>query len=292
MKILRPVLLAFYFVFTVACYGRYKKSLNPLLSNYGAKKHVVMTPAPKSLVNTINPQRNNAMIMENPRATSFRTSTTTTQIQIPSAPSVPQHSSAPSHHHGMTVPAYPAPSPGPRVAHSHPPPHHSEPMPPAGIPHVHSGHPYIAPAVAPQRMTYQQIIEYLANSKGLGLADNLFNASGNSLLACKTYCDTLPESPVCDSTNVLYRNECVAKCVNKKATTSNLRYGICCCSDEDFDYSNSLRRVYNSGTTGNLCISTCIFNCLGQDQNIKNEHVKNYPDFTSSRSDHGCAKLK
>jgi hypothetical protein len=159
---------------------------------------------------------------------------------------------------------------------------------------MHSGHPYIAPAVAPQRMTHQQLVEYLANTNGVNLSTILTNGSGNLLTKCKSYCDTLPASPVCDETNVLYRNTCEAKCVHKKVSTNNLRYGKCCCSNEDFDYEyqvNSLKhRLIGNGTGVNLCLSVCMYNCLGEETKIKEEGVKTNSDFTLTR-DNQCKVL-
>ena len=180
--------------------------------------------------------------------------------------------------HNHRAPVYtPQPMAAP-LSHSHG-PQIPIPRPPApGMPHMHAGHPYIAPAVAPQNMTYQQIIEYLVNSNGAGLTNILGNGSGNFLTQCKAYCDTLPPSPTCDSTNVLYRNECEAKCIHKTVSTDTLRYGMCCCSDDDFGYTvaGSMLVAQNNAAAGadvqNMCLSTCIFNCLGEESAIENEH--------------------
>ena len=181
--------------------------------------------------------------------------------------------------HNHQAPVYRPQPMAAAVSHSHG-PQIPIPQPPApGVPHMHSGHPYIAPAVAPQNMTYQQIIEYLVNSNGVGLNNILRNGSGNFLTQCKAYCDTLPPSPTCDSTNVLYRNECEAKCIHKTVSTNTLRYGMCCCSDDDFAYSvNGTMLVAENNVTGtnpvqNLCISTCIYNCLGEESSIESEHT-------------------
>lgn len=290
MDLIRQLLLATYLAFAVSCYGRYKGSLNPLLNNYSAQKKVVVSSVQKSLADSVNPQRSSNMILTNPRATSFRSSTTTTKISIPSNSNIQLNSSNPVHKH--TVPLTPAPLPQPPIAHAHSFPPKPKSVASPGFPHVHSGHPYIAPAVAPQKMTYQQIIEYLVNTSGKGLVNNLQNGSGNFLVTCKAYCDTLPESPVCDSNNVLYRNQCEAKCVNRETSTSNLRYGVCCCSDGDFDYSDLNNTVYGNGAGVNLCLSNCIYNCLGQDEKIRTEHVEEHPDFTINLSTNGCANLK
>ena len=276
----------------ISSYGKIKQSMNPLINNYTAQKApVVIKNASGSLADSINPRIANAIISD-PNATSFRTSTTTTQIQTTAAPApapapvvatpapVP---APPAHSHPM--PSYYPPSPGPVISHSHGSPYDPKPEPPAGFPHVHSGHPYIAPAVAPQRMTYQQLIEYFANTGGANLSGLVTNGSKSLLSKCKSYCDTLPASPVCDDTNVLYRNACEAKCVHKKATTNNLRYGICCCSNDDFDYENtsfSNHLINGNGVGVNFCVSTCIYNCLGQDEHINAEHVDTNSDFSVS----------
>ena len=209
-----------------------------------------------------------------------QTVTNTVQAPLPAPVAVPAPVVAPvTAAHTHAAPAYvPPPIPAAAISHSHG-PQIPVPRPPApGMPHMHAGHPYIAPAVAPQNMTYQQIIEYLVNSNGAGLTNILGNGSGNFLTQCKAYCDTLPPSPTCDSTNVLYRNECEAKCIHKTVSTDTLRYGMCCCSDDDFGYTvaGSMLVAQNNAAAGadvqNMCLSTCIFNCLGEESAIETEH--------------------
>lgn len=214
-----------------------------------------------------------------------------TSITIPTAPAPAPAVAAPiPTTHSHPTPNLPPPAPpAPMVSHSHGPRTPLPPMQQPGFPHVHSGHPYIAPAVAPQRMTYQQIIEYLTNSGGLSLTSMLSNGSGNFLLQCKAYCDTLPPSPVCDSTNVLYRNECEAKCVNKTASTTNLRYGICCCGDDDFAYETSANKYYTNTTNQNFCVSICILNCLGGQSSVETQHSSD--SVVISRSSGGCKAI-
>ena len=217
------------------------------------------------------------------------TTTQVTQVQTPAPAPVPVVQAPPAHTHVQPAPVMP--SVGPAFAHAHGPQVAVAPQPVPGFPHAHSGHPYIAPAVAPQRMTYQQIIEYLTNTNGINLATMLRNGSGNFLTQCKAYCDTLPPSPVCDSSNVLYRNECEAKCVHKTTSTTNLRYGMCCCSDDDFDYDDSSNVYYSNVDTFNFCVSTCIYNCLGQQTPIEAEHDDLTPTFELSFSTTGCKSI-
>ena len=211
----------------------------------------------------------------------------TTQVTQVSAPApVPVVQAPPAHTHVQPAPVMP--SVGPAISHAHGPQVALPPRPVPGFPHMHSGHPYIAPAVAPQRMTYQQIIEYLTNTNGINLQTMLRNGSGNFLTQCKAYCDTLPPSPVCDSTNVLYRNECEAKCVHKSTSTDNLRYGICCCSDDDFNYSTAGNVYFSNVTNVNFCVSICIYNCLGQTSPIESQHSSDSPALVLSQSASGC----
>ena len=276
--------------------------MNPLINNYTAKKpQVAVKSVIGNLASRINPQ-DYPVIMSNPRQTSFNTSATTTEISHPAPPTpptpptpAPVHvppppSPAPSHppaHFHPSPPMHP-PHPSHPIAHAHTSPFDPKPAPPAGFPHMHSGHPYIAPAVAPQRMTYQQLVEYLANTNGTNLSTVLSNGSKNFLAKCKSYCDTLPASPVCDDTNVLYRNACEAKCVNKKVSKMNLRYGRCCCSADDFDYefkSNSYDHLLvGQGAETNFCISTCIYNCLGREIKIEEEHDDDIDGFELTAS--------
>lgn len=269
----------------VHSYGYYRTTSNPTVGNYSIQRQPVVVQNQSVGLSSILPQ-NNAFVQTNPRQTSFRTSTTTTQVQVPQTTTAVNYGQ-----HTHPVPQMPRPAPPmPGYAHSHGSQVALPPRPAPGFPHAHSGHPYIAPAVAPQRMTYQQIIEYLTNTNGTGLSMLLSNGSGNTLLQCAAYCNTLPPSPVCDSSNVLYRNECEAKCVNKTVSTSNLRYGICCCGDTDFDYTNSNVRFYSGTGTLNFCVTTCITNCLGGTDAIITQH-SGTTALTLSRSDSGCANL-
>lgn len=267
----------------MSAYG-YIKSKNPLKSNYSVKKPVTIASASPGLSQNILPQSQGVRVSSDPRAVSFQTSVTTTEVAP--APAV-------SHGHSHPIPNFPPPAPTPHpYAHAHGSPYDPKPQPAYGTPHMHSGHPYIAPAVAPQRMTYQQIVEYLANTNGANLSSTIHNGSGNTLLKCKAYCDTLPPSPVCDASNVLYRNECEAKCVSRKADKTTLRYGICCCSSEDHDYSTPGNVFFAQGSGVNLCISTCIFNCLGGEAPIEAEHNEDYNGFDLARSSTSCQNIK
>jgi len=219
----------------------------------------------------------------NPSQSTIQTTTTTTQVAAPRP--VP----SPGHTHVQPAPVMP--SVGPAFAHAHGPQVAVAPQPVPGFPHAHSGHPYIAPAVAPQRMTYQQIIEYLTNTNGINLSTMLRNGSGNFLTQCKAYCDTLPPSPVCDSSNILYRNECEAKCVHRTTSTTNLRYGMCCCSDDDFELETSGSVYYANQTGVNFCLSTCIYNCLGQESPIESEHSSDTTPLEISFSNTGCKTI-
>ena len=206
---------------------------------------------------------------------------TTTVVQQPAA----------SQGHSHPIPNFgPPPVTPPPTAHSHG-PRISVPQAAPGFPHMHSGHPYVAPAVAPQRMTYQQIIEYLVNTNGTNITSVLRNGSGNFLAQCKAYCDTLPPSPVCDASNILYRNECEAKCIHRTVTTSNLRYGICCCSDDDYNYDVDGNVFISTVATVNFCISTCIFNCLGGESPIESQHSSDSPALVLGRSSARCSSI-
>ena len=83
------------------------------------------------------------------------TTTTTVNIPAPVAPQVVQQPAVPTGH-SHPIPNFgPPPMTPPVSAHSHGPRVALPPQPVPGTPHMHSGHPYIAPAVDPQRMTYQ-----------------------------------------------------------------------------------------------------------------------------------------
>lgn len=139
--------------------------------------------------------------------------------------------------------------------------------------------PTASPAVNPallQNLTMPQIFSYLVGPYGPAVGNDFTTQSTNSLVQCKTYCDSLPESPVCDSANTLYRNECEAKCIHRTVSTENVRYGMCCCDDTSFDYANS-RIVHDTNVTTaatrNICITDCIFNCFGGSNEIEEEHT-------------------
>ena len=270
-------------ILRISTYSHYKSS-NPLIKNYTISKPKTIVQNSGGLATNILPKNLYPTASTNNNAATINTSVTTTEVKLPSA----------THHHGHShpIPSFPPPPPAPPViAHSHPSPYAPKPKPHHGIPHMHSGHPYIAPAVAPQRMTYQQIIEYLTNTNGANIQSALSNGSGNFLTKCKAYCDTLPPSPVCDSSNILYRNKCEAKCIHKEVSTTNLRYGICCCSDQDNTYSNTGNVLFGNGTNVNFCISTCILNCLGGQAAIQNEHTDEYNDFELVRSSTSCKNI-
>ena len=204
------------------------------------------------------------------------------QVQAPVTNSLPSYntpttSAFTNSAHIHTAPAYNPPIPSASLTHSHGPQNPVAPRPAPGFPHMHSGHPNIAPAVASQNMTYQQIIEYLVNTNGIGLANAINRGSGNLMTQCKAYCDALPPAPTCDEHQILYRNKCEADCIHRTTSESNLRYGMCCCSDDDFDYSIEgnmfIVRSSIANPRQNFCVSRCIFNCLGGETSIESEHT-------------------
>ena len=269
----------------VFSYGSYGRATNPLLNNYSVTRYPTVVQNSSAGLSNILPQNNYGKVGVNPRASTFQTTTTTTQVNAPVA-------TQPNVGHSHPIPSYAPPAPvAPAFAHSHGPRVALPPQPAPGFPHMHSGHPYVAPAVAPQRMTYQQIIEYLANTNGANIGTVLRNGSGNNLAQCKAYCDTLPPSPTCSSNNVLYRNECEAKCVHQTVSTTTLRYGMCCCSDEDYKYSTPGNVFFSNANTTNLCISTCIFNCLGGENPIETQHSSDTPPVSLARSSNLCANI-
>lgn len=276
-------LVVLFLVSQTNSYGYYRTSSNPTVGNYSIQRQPVVVQNQSVGLTSVLPQ-NGAFVQTNPGQTTFRTTTTTSQVSVPQT----TPAAHPAHYH--QTPSFPPPPvPGPGVAHSHGPQVPPPPVPAPGFPHVHSGHPYIAPAVAPQRMTYQQIIEYLTNNGGLGIHNVLSNGAGNTMVRCKAYCDTLPSSPVCDDSMILYRNECEAKCVNKTASTTNLRYGICCCTDNDFNYETNNNRYYSSTATINLCLSPCVFNCLGGQSPVTAQHSAD--SMVVNLSTAGCANI-
>jgi hypothetical protein len=295
MKKLTTLLLISTLVFHTQSYGKISSpGNNPFMKNYSHNSGgQPVYKENKSLAQSVLPQNSFPIIQEN-NSPSLQVSSTETSITS-GGKDHGDHAHVQSHSH--PIPAV-APVIAPPVSgHIHGPPVHGGAYGGLngglyGTPHLHSGHPYIPPAVAPQRMTYQQIIEYLASNKGVDFSSILNNGSSNFLVKCKGFCDTLPPSPVCDSSNVLYRNECEAKCVHKKADKNTLRYGMCCCSDDDFSYGNGAHMLYNTGTEGNFCVSTCIFNCVGGETPIKSEHDEDYSDFEINGSLNSCANLK
>lgn len=279
---LSALLVSFIISGHALAYTTYSRTTNPLNGNYGVSRSPVVVQNSSTGLSNILPQSSFGSVQTNPRASTIQTTVTTSQVSAPQVQTghshpVPQFAPPPvtqhpyAHAHGPRVPPPPAPAPG--------------------FPHMHSGHPYVAPAVAPQRMTYQQIIEYLANTNGSNLTSVLRNGSGNTLVQCKAYCDTLPPSPVCDASNILYRNECEAKCLNKTVMTSNLRYGICCCSDQDYTYDTDGNLFFAQNTSVNLCISTCIFNCLGGETPIEAQHASDTNPVELARSSDRCPNI-
>ena len=130
------------------------------------------------------------------------------------------------------------------------------------------------PPTLPPNMTLQQIIQFLLGPLGRSLPNQLTNGAANIGTQCKTLCDALPSSPVCDGSNIRYRNSCEANCIQRSTSTNNLRYGMCCCSDDDYDYDNGFFIHATAGVTEtNMCLSTCIYNCLGGDSPIESEHT-------------------
>ena len=189
----------------------------------------------------------------------------------------------------MPVPTpMPAPVPSPLPVAAVPPHTHAYPSTsytpyvpqvpkPTVVPSVQTNlNPYSSIQSSSQSLTYEQIIQYLMNSNGSNLAgavNGTTAGNGTFLNQCKVYCDSLPPSPVCDSDNVLYRNECEAKCVQKTVSTTTLRYGMCCCSDADFNYDVVQNVFISSVPKTNFCVSKCIFNCLGGEAPIIAEHT-------------------
>ena len=155
---------------------------------------------------------------------------------------------APAHQHGLQYGAY---------------------QPPAQMPAQAS-----APLGLNQNLTMEQIVSYLFGSYGSTLGNTFHKEGQNTMTRCKTYCNALPADPTCDSANTLYRNSCEAKCIQRTVTKTNLRYGMCCCSSDDFDYINQVKFMHNKGNREkrNMCLTSCIYNCLGADREIEDEH--------------------
>lgn len=176
------------------------------------------------------------------------------------------------------APAVPSPTAGFPHTHANDPVTYAAPAAPAPAPApVYTAPAPAAPAFNPlnQSLTYPQIFSYLLGGYGPAVGNNFSNQTSNGLIQCKSYCDSLPRSPVCDSANTLYRNTCVAKCLSRSTSTSNLRYGMCCCSDDDFDYDNRDHIVHSTAgvTETNICLTPCIYNCMGGSSEIEDEHT-------------------
>lgn len=261
------ILLVLFISSSLSHYNVYKGST--FNKNYAIK---TIPSNSGSLSSKILPKVQNPFINTGGSST---TTTTTTQIQLPSYTAVQPVQPEPvvipvSYHAPVPVPVH-VHAPAPVAPHHHHHHHHGSSNNSESIPHMHSGHPYIAPAVAPNNMTHQQLIEYLASNKGDSFQHSVLEKSGNVLAKCNSYCNTLPESPVCDSANVLYRNECAAKCIKKTVSKENLRYGMCCCDKEEFEFGSLMKKFKKN--KNRLCLSTCIYNCLGEDVEIEDEHT-------------------
>merc|ERR1719469_1005632 len=140
------------------------------------------------------------------------------------------------------------------------------------------------------------------NAIGLEVGSDIQSSLSDQKIKCQGWCDLNPPSPTCDDSNTLYRNKCEVKCALKSESTNNLRYGICCCSHNDFTLrtvpnigSNETELSYYTKSTINqaidaenyICISTCIYNCFGGRQ-----LVTDHPEITLSQvttDDVGCA---
>lgn len=189
------------------------------------------------------------------------------QVQLPApvavntAPAAPAHTHAPVAQHNH-APAAPAPAPAPFAL-------------PSPVPQVN-------PALN-QLLTMPQIMSYLVGPYGPAIGNQFSTDTSNHLVRCKSYCDTLPASPACDSANTLYRNACEAKCISRTVSTDNLRYGMCCCDDTTFEY-DEVKIVHSAGATAgtNLCLTSCIFNCLGGSSEIEDEHTDDSLDMVQN----------
>jgi hypothetical protein len=146
-----------------------------------------------------------------------------------------------------------------------------------GVTHSHAVYPtqvaspttYVQPQqvvpTTPQNLTMQQIIQYLFSSSGsLG---NIFQQGVNNFSSqCEAYCHALPDVPVCDTTNTLYRNKCQANCLNRTISTSNLYYNTCCCDSDEMDLTvgkNKYQVGNSADSSRSVCLPECLYNCLG-----------------------------
>ena len=187
----------------------------------------------------------------------------------------------------------PTPAPAPAPAHTHAPvaQHNHAPAAPTPAPFAYPAPAQQANPALNQLLTMPQIMSYLVGPYGPAIGNQFSTDTSNHLVKCKSYCDTLPASPTCDSANTLYRNACEAKCISRTVSTDNLRYGMCCCDDTTFDYED-VKIVHSAGATAstNLCLSSCIFNCLGGSSEIESEHTDDSLDLVQN-SGNACNGL-
>lgn len=147
-----------------------------------------------------------------------------------------------------------------------------------GVTHSHSVYPtqvtpttpYVQPQTVvpttPQNLTMQQIIQYLFSSSG-NLGSIFQQGVSNFSSQCEAYCHALPDVPVCDTTNTLYRNKCQADCLKRTVTTTNLFYNTCCCDPTDMqttatDVKYQVHKA-SAATKLSVCLPKCLYNCLG-----------------------------
>ena len=128
--------------------------------------------------------------------------------------------------------------------------------------------PYVQPQTVvpttPQNLTMQQIIQYLFSSSGsLG---NIFQQGVNNFSSqCEAYCHALPDVPVCDTTNTLYRNKCQADCLNRTVSSTNIFYNTCCCDPDEMNIAATDNKyVLVSTAAPSICLPECLYNCLGE----------------------------
>jgi hypothetical protein len=114
----------------------------------------------------------------------------------------------------------------------------------------------------PQNLTMQQIIQYLFSSSGsLG---NIFQKGVNNFSSqCEAYCNALPDVPVCDTTNTLYRNQCQANCLKRTISSTNLFYNTCCCDPDEMLHATTSPKYVLKYTNNTICLPKCLYNCLG-----------------------------
>ena len=225
---------------------------NPFSNTYAIRSGgQVAQPAPSNLPNyTYTAPAPAPAPVAAPVPAPVQTTTVATSTNSTNATAAHTHAPVANHTHAAPAPA-PVPAPAPAPA------------------------PALNPALL-QNLTMPQIFSYLVGPYGPAVGNDFTTQSTNTLVQCKTYCDSLPESPVCDSANTLYRNECEAKCIHRTVSTPNVRYGMCCCDDTSFDYENGriVHDTVNNGTASerNICITDCIFNCFGGGSEIEAEH--------------------